>query len=182
MGDGIVRAVFLDRDGVLAEPVVVAGKPFAPESVDQLRILKQARILLERLKELGFLLIVVTNQPDVARGTLSGAELDRMHETLADALPVDEILDCRHDDGDRCECRKPKPGMLLEAARKHGIDLRASFVIGDRWKDVEAGTSAGCRTVEIDWGYRERRPSTEPDAVVSSLAEAVEWIIEQTIE
>jgi len=182
MGDGGIRAVFLDRDGVLTDPVVVAGKPLAPESVAQLWIRPEARPLLERLKEHGFLLIVVTNQPDVARGTLSETELDRMHGELAKVLPVDEIIACCHDDSDFCECRKPKPGMLLQAAQKHGIDLRASILVGDRWKDIDAGAAAGCRTILIDRGYHEQGPTREPDAVVNSLVEAVEWILTETNE
>jgi len=182
MGIGDMKAVFLDRDGVLTEPVVVAGKPYAPETIAQIRLYPEAPLLLGRLKELGFLLIVVTNQPDVARGTLTPTDLAQMHDVLTSSLPLDDILVCCHDDSDRCECRKPKPGMLLEAVRKHRIDLRASFLIGDRWRDVEAGAAAGCRTVEIDRGYRERRPAVGADAQVGSLGEAVEWIIRQMSE
>lgn len=180
MGIGAVRAVFLDRDGVLSQPVVVAGKPFPPESVGQFQIYPEAPFALERLKDHGFLLIVVTNQPDVARGTQTIEHIEAMHDKLAAELPVDEIRVCYHDDGDGCECRKPKPGLLIEAAREQGIDLAESFLIGDRWRDVEAGAAAGCRTVQIDRGYREQAPSREPDARVSSLSEAVEWIIQQT--
>jgi D-glycero-D-manno-heptose 1,7-bisphosphate phosphatase len=182
VGKGVVRAVFLDRDGVITDPVIVAGKPLAPDSVAQLRIIPEARYLLERLRERGFLLVVVTNQPDVARGTLSQAEVDRMHEVLRNALPLDEIVACCHDDSDVCECRKPQPGMLLDAARRHGIELESSFLVGDRWKDIDAGAAAGCHTILIDRGYHEQGPSHEPDAVVDSLGEAVEWILSQTSE
>ena len=94
-------------------------------------------------------------------------------------MPLDEFLVCPHDDRDACDCRKPTPGLLLEAQARHGIDLRRSFLVGDRWRDVDAGRAAGCRTVFLDYGYRERGPSAPPDARVASLAEAVDWIVEQ---
>ena len=92
------------------------------------------------------------------------------------ALPLDEVVVCPHDDADGCACRKPKPGMLVEAAQRRGIDLAASFMVGDRWRDVEAGVRAGCRTVFLDRGYDER--SVQPDVSVSNLGEAAVWILE----
>jgi D-glycero-D-manno-heptose 1,7-bisphosphate phosphatase len=171
------RAVFLDRDGVLNQAIVSDGKPGAPRKIDEFLILPDAASCLEKLKRAGFALIVVTNQPDVARGLLSMAAVDEMHRQLRSALPVDDVLVCIHSEADQCRCRKPLPGLLIEAQRKYGLDLSGSFLIGDRWKDVDAGNAAGCKSVFIDYGYREHAPLTEPSIVVSSLREAVDWIV-----
>ncbi len=177
MGErGLKRAVFLDRDGVLNRAIVRDGKPFSPASLAELEILPEAAACLAELKRLGYLLVVVTNQPEVGRGTLAPGTLEEMHAALRAQLPLDDILCCFHDDAAGCECRKPRPGLLLEAARRYGIDLAGSFLIGDRWRDIEAGAAAGCRTVWIDYGYRERAPGVEADARVESLGEAVWWI------
>lgn len=170
------RAVFLDRDGVLNRAIVRDGKPYSPSSLAELEILPEAAACLAELKRLGFLLIVVTNQPDISRGTMALAALEEMHGALRAQLPLDDVLYCFHDDAAGCECRKPRPGLLLEAARRYGIDLAGSLLIGDRWRDIEAGAAAGCRTVWIDYGYRERGPSVQADAKVASLEEAVGWI------
>lgn len=171
------RAVFLDRDGVLNRAVIRGGKPFPPASVAELEIEPDAPGCLLELKRLGFLLVVVTNQPDVARGRQAAAQVDEIHAALRAALPLDDILVCFHDDDDACACRKPKPGMLLEAARRHGIDLERSYMVGDRWRDIEAGAAAGCRTVWIDGGYRERAPGVRPGYTARSLRDAAEWIV-----
>ena len=173
------RAIFLDRDGVLNEAVVREGKPYPPDSVAGVRIVAGAAAALARLKSLGLPIIVVTNQPDVARGTQKAEAVEAIHERLRRELPVDEFLSCYHDDRDGCGCRKPKPGLIVEGAARHGADPARSFLIGDRWRDIEAGQAAGCRTVWIDLGYRERGPSRAPDARVGSLDEAVEWVVKQ---
>ena len=173
---GVRRAVFLDRDGVINRALVRDGKPYPPTSVDSLEVLPGVAAALQRLKAAGYLLVVVTNQPDVARGTQSRAAVEAIHARLASWLPIDEFRECYHDDGDACACRKPKPGLILDAAHAHGVDLRASVMVGDRWRDVEAGRQAGCLTVFVDYGYAERKPE-EPDVVVGSLAEAAEWIL-----
>jgi D-glycero-D-manno-heptose 1,7-bisphosphate phosphatase len=111
----------------------------------------------------------------VARGTQTLEEVGRINDVLRDALPLDEIVVCPHDDVDRCNCRKPKPGMLVDAARRRGLDLSASFMVGDRWRDVEAGRRAGCRTILVDRGYDQ--PSAQPDVTVSDLGEAAAWIL-----
>jgi D-glycero-D-manno-heptose 1,7-bisphosphate phosphatase len=173
-----LSAVFLDRDGVLNEAIVRDGKPYPPASAAELKIIPDAAASLARLKASGLPLIVVTNQPDVARGTQTMAAIDEINDLLRRALPIDDFLTCAHDDRDQCACRKPKPGLILEGAARHGADPARSFMVGDRWRDIEAGKSAGCRTIWIDRGYRERRPEA-PDARVGSLAEAVEWILGQ---
>jgi D-glycero-D-manno-heptose 1,7-bisphosphate phosphatase len=135
---------------------------------------------LTALKQAGFLLIVVTNQPDVARGTTQKEVVEAINSSLASKLPIDEFFTCFHDNVDDCECRKPKPGALLAAAEKHGIDLAASFMVGDRWRDIEAGYRAGCQTLFIDYGYDEKQPD-QFDFKVSSLLEAATEIL-KTLE
>jgi D-sedoheptulose 7-phosphate isomerase len=176
------RAVFLDRDGVINRAFVRDGKPFPPPTQQELEVLPGVPEALHELKSHGYELLVVTNQPDVGRGKQSREALDAMHRALRASLPLDDILVCCHTDQDKCDCRKPLPGMLLEAARKHNIDLASSFMVGDRWRDVDAGYNAGCRTILIDYGYSERPPDREPDLRVSSLREAADWIIRSTPE
>ncbi|HXP39114.1 MAG TPA: HAD-IIIA family hydrolase, partial [Candidatus Acidoferrales bacterium] len=174
------RAVFLDRDGVINRAFVRDGKPFPPPTPQELEILPGVAEALRELKANGFKLLLVTNQPDVGRGKLSVQTLDAMHEDLRAHLPLDDILVCCHTDQDKCDCRKPMPGMIIAAARKHNIDLAASFMVGDRWRDVDAGYNAGCKTILIDYGYSERPPDHEPDLRVGSLREAADWIIRAT--
>ena len=170
-------AVFLDRDGVLNEALVRDGKPYPPATVADTKLIPDAAPALARLKALGLPLIVVTNQPDVSRGTQEISAIEAINDHLRRALPLDDFLTCTHDDRDNCACRKPKPGLILEGAARHHADPARSFMIGDRWRDIEAGKNAGCRTIWIDRGYRERAPEA-PDARVASLSEAVEWILE----
>lgn len=170
------RAVFLDRDGVINRALERGGVPRPPSSPEELEILPGVPEALARLKSAGFRLVVVTNQPDVARGVLSRESVERIHSVMSSALPIDEFRVCWHDDNDRCGCRKPKPGMLLDAAREADLDLRSSYMVGDRWRDMEAGESAGCITVFVDAGYQERRPPGF-SARVRSLAEGADWIL-----
>lgn len=169
--------VFLDRDGVLNEPVVRNGRPYPPASVDDVVFCAGAEAAIRELRAAGFVLVVVTNQPDVARGTTSRATVDAINDRLQSCLDLDDVLVCAHDDADGCACRKPKPGLIAEGARKHGIDLARSYLIGDRWRDVEAGAAAGCRTALVDRGYTERPSAVRPDARVTSVLEAARWII-----
>ncbi len=173
------RAVFLDRDGVLNEAPVRDGTPFPPATPAELQILPGTAESLARLKEREFLLLVVTNQPDVARGSQKREVVEEICRRLRVELPLDDIFTCYHDDGDACDCRKPLPGLMIRAAQQYGIDLSRSFLTGDRWRDIDAGARAGCRTVWIDRGYAERSPSSTPDARVNSLPEAVDWILRQ---
>jgi D-glycero-D-manno-heptose 1,7-bisphosphate phosphatase len=172
----VTRAVFLDRDGVINAAVVRDGKPYPPASVSVMAILPGVPEALARLRAAGFTLVVVTNQPDVARGTQTRAAVEAIHAKLRAELHLDAIYACWHDDADACSCRKPKPGMLVTAATDLGIDLGASFMVGDRWRDVDAGIAAGCRTVFIDRDYRERKP--ESAIHVADLPEAATWILE----
>jgi D-glycero-D-manno-heptose 1,7-bisphosphate phosphatase len=169
-------AVFLDRDGVLNEAVVRDGRPYPPASADAVRLLPGVREACAQLADAGLRLIVVTNQPDIARGTLDPEELEAIHERLRQTLPLDEVVVCPHDDADGCACRKPRPGMILQAARRWGVDLTHSVTVGDRWRDVAAGRAAGTRTVHVDRHYAEPAPE-DPDLTVSELEESVPWII-----
>lgn len=177
--DAVNRAVFLDRDGVLNRAVLRGGRSYPPASLDELEILPGVAEALAELKQRGFLLLVVTNQPDVARGSQTREGVETLHRALGQALPVDGFFACYHDDGDGCACRKPLPGLLLDAASLHEIDLARSFLVGDRWRDMDAGSSAGCVTVLVDYGYQERDPAQEPRARVKSLREAADWILRQ---
>ena len=168
----VKRAVFLDRDGVLTEAVIRDGMPYASQVV-----YPEAAGALAKLHDAGFALVVVTNQPDVARGTLRREDVDAFHAELRTQLPLDAVYACFHDDADHCACRKPAPGMLLDGARDLGIDLSRSFMVGDRWRDVDAGAAAGCRTIFVDREYAERRPTTF-DARVTSITQAATWILE----
>jgi D-glycero-D-manno-heptose 1,7-bisphosphate phosphatase len=170
-------AVFLDRDGVLNEAIVRHGKPYPPRDLSELVITQGARAALEVLKREGFLLIVVTNQPDVARGKANRADVDNINAQLAATMPLDAVEVCEHDDKEQCDCRKPKPGMILRAREKFGVDLARSFMVGDRWRDIEAGRRAGCRTILIGDGYGESFPCA-PTIKVASLPGAAAWIIQ----
>jgi len=175
-GHGTKAAVFLDRDGVLNRAVVRDGLPHPPDSIESLELLPGVREACATLRRAGFLLIVVTNQPDIARGTRTWEDVQAVNRRLSELLPLDEIRVCPHDDRDQCDCRKPAPGLLVTAARERGIDLRRSVMVGDRWRDVESGERAGCWTVFVDHGYSEIRPE-RPDLTVHSLGEAVPWIL-----
>ncbi len=171
------RAVFLDRDGVINEPVVREGKPYPPATLAEFRLLPGVVEACYRLKSAGFLLVVATNQPDIGRGTQTREAVDAMHEFMCRKLPIDHVEMCTHPGrGSVCACRKPAPGMLLHAAELLGIDLARSFMVGDRWRDIDCGAAAGCRTVFIDWGYDEELRAV-PDAIVHSLEEAAAHIL-----
>ncbi|MGE3622607.1 MAG: D-glycero-alpha-D-manno-heptose-1,7-bisphosphate 7-phosphatase [Bdellovibrionales bacterium] len=169
------KAVFLDRDGVLNRAIVKNGKPYAPRSLEDF-ILNPDMDQLIRLKNLGYRLIVVTNQPDVANGFITRQFVEALHARLRQAFPFDDILACLHGSKDGCECRKPKPGMLYRAREAFNICLANSYMIGDRWSDVMAGQAAGCATVFLDYGYKECAPEISPDYICRSLAAAIEWI------
>jgi len=170
------RAVFLDRDGVLNRSVVRAGRPYAPTSLEEFELLPGVLEALTNLRTAGFVLVVVTNQPDLATGRIRPEVAEAIHQKLRALLPIDDIKVCGHVDEDDCSCRKPRPGMLLEAARDWSIDLYRSFIVGDRWRDVAAGKAAGCKTIFVDYGYAEEL-ADRPDFVVTSLPEAVKIIL-----
>ena len=173
-----VRAVFLDRDGVINRTLEHDGFPYAPTSLSEFEIYPEVPEACRRLKQAGFLLVVATNQPDVGRGTLKQEVVETIHAEMCRRLPLDRVEVCYHPGRglSHCDCRKPKPGMLLRAARELGIDLAQSWMVGDRWRDVDCGRAAGCRTVFIDRGYAEELKH-QPDFRVKNLLEAAGIIL-----
>ncbi len=172
----VTRAVFLDRDGVINANIERDGHPVAPTKLDEFWMLPGTDDAVRRLREAGYLIVVFTNQPDISTGRTPRATLEAMHDIIRSQLAVDDIKICIHTDADNCTCRKPKPGMILEAAAQRGIDLTRSVVVGDRWRDIAAGTAAGCLTIFIDYGYQQDGPH-QPDKVVRSLSEAADIIL-----
>jgi len=174
------RAVFIDRDGVINRATVKDGRPYPPMSLEEFELLPGVTEATKALSQAAFKLVVVTNQPDVATGIQKRSVVETMHQTIRKSLPLDSIKVCYHVDDNGCHCRKPLPGMLLDAASELSLDLSKSFMIGDRWRDVEAGKAAGCKTILVESAYSEKS-AQNPDAVVSSLLEASQLILAQSI-
>jgi transaldolase len=179
VASGPRRAVFVDRDGVLNETTVVNGVPQPPRGPEDLRISPGAVEACRLMHDANFLLVGITNQPEIARGSLTADAVDATNEAVRRRVGLDAIFTCPHDDSDRCDCRKPQPGLLLRAARMLDIDLSQSVMVGDRWRDVEAGRRAGCATILVGAGYDEAR-DVQANAVVGDLAEAVPYILRMT--
>ncbi len=170
------QAVFLDRDGVINRTFVRNGKPFPPRAIADFELLPGVREGIANLKAAGFCVVVVTNQPDVATGKVARQIVEAMHQQILDTLGVDAVKVCYHVDQDLCVCRKPKPGMLLEAAKEWFIDLARSYMVGDRWRDIEAGQAAGCRTILVGQGYPGEK-LVQGEHHVASLLEASQVIL-----
>jgi D-glycero-D-manno-heptose 1,7-bisphosphate phosphatase len=168
MGTG-VPAVFLDRDGVLVVPEFRDGRSYAPRDLASYAFYPDAAAAVAALKSAGFLTVVVTNQPDIGAGLIAAETVEEMHRRLLEAMPLDAIRVCPHTREDRCDCRKPAPGLLLKAAEEFGIDLGRSYMVGDRASDVEAGKAAGCRTIFIDLGYTAELRPHDPDWTIGSI-------------
>jgi D-glycero-D-manno-heptose 1,7-bisphosphate phosphatase len=177
---GLRPAVFLDRDGVIVIPEFRDRRSFAPRRLEDFKLYPDAAASLQRLKQAGFLLAVITNQPDVGNGLITRSEAEAMHDIMRRQLPIDAIKACYHRQDEHCDCRKPKPGMILEAAKEPAVRLERSFMVGDRGSDVAAGRAAGCATVFIDLGYAEPAPD-HPDFVVTSIREAADVIIQTAL-
>jgi D-glycero-D-manno-heptose 1,7-bisphosphate phosphatase len=174
----MIRAVFLDRDGVINRPLERKGLPYPPAGPGEFEIYPEVPEACRRLQQAGFLLVVATNQPDVGRGTLKPEVVEAIHAEMCRQLPLDRVEVCYHPGQglSDCDCRKPKPGMLLRAARELGIELAQSWMVGDRWRDVDCGHAAGCRTIFIDRDYAEALKQP-PDFRVKNLREAAEIIL-----
>jgi len=171
----VSKAIFLDRDGVVNKSVVKDGKPYPPASIKDLEIIDGVKEGIEKLKKNGFKIFIVTNQPDVARGNTLPGNVQAINTFLERELSINGVYCCLHDDMDDCECRKPKPGMILEAAKTWNIDLSRSFMIGDRWRDIEAGKRAGVTSILIDYNYDEKKVAA--DFECSNFSEAVYFIL-----
>jgi len=176
-----LRAVFLDRDGVLTVPEFRDGRSFAPRRLEDFCLYDDAADATRQMKKAGYCLVVVTNQPDVGHRRIAVSIVEEMHRRLAAALPVDAIEACYHTQAEGCDCRKPQPGMLLRATARLGIDCTRSFMIGDRASDVEAGRRVGCRTIFIDRGYIDEH-AERADFVVASLAAATPILLRPPAE
>lgn len=171
------RAVFLDRDGVINASIVREGKPYPPWSVEQFELLPGVAEACRSLRGAGFALVVATNQPDVGRGALAQETVEEMHRIMCEQLPIDQVEVCYEPGGQQpSEFRKPKPGMLLKAAKELNLDLMQSFMVGDRWRDIDCGHSAGCKTIFIDRGYDEALKQ-KPDFTVADLPGAAKIIL-----
>jgi D-glycero-D-manno-heptose 1,7-bisphosphate phosphatase len=175
------QAVFLDRDGVINRALERDCKPYPPRNLKEFEILPEVPAACAKLKQAGFLLVVVTNQPDVGRGTLKQEIVETIHAEMCRQLPIDRVEVCYHSGQGQsdCDCRKPKPGMLLRAARELGIDLAQSWMVGDRWRDIDCGHAAGCRTIFIDRGYAEELRQ-KPHFSAGNLAESADIILRES--
>ena len=170
----LTKAIFLDRDGVLNKPKIINGRPFAPTKFEDFKVYAEAAEVLNNFKKNFYKIIVVTNQKDVGKGIINMDVLDRMHKSLLELLPIDEIKVCIC--VDECECYKPNPGMLLEAKNKWNLHLKECYIIGDSWRDIGAGYNAGCKTILIDRKYQMPMPY-KPDIIVNSLKEAEKKVL-----
>jgi D-glycero-D-manno-heptose 1,7-bisphosphate phosphatase len=172
-------AVFLDRDGVVNAAIMRDARPYPPQSMDEVEILPGVVEAVRTFRKAGLATVVVTNQPDIARGAADARCVSAINECIAEQTGIEHFFVCPHDDEDGCECRKPRPGMILNAADVLGLDLTRSVMVGDRWRDIAAGIAAGVSTVFIDRDYDERVPP-RPTLVVSDLPDAVPWILHHT--
>ena len=173
-------AVFLDRDGVINRVIVRNGRPYPPAHVDEFELYEDVPNVCAQLKAANYLLVVITNQPDVGRGTQSREAVEAMNLKMQSVLPLLDRVDvCYHGGehhGQACDCRKPRPGMILRAATELNIDLKRSYVIGDRWRDIDCAHAAGCRAILIQRGYTETLRN-EPDLRVTSFNQAVDAVL-----
>jgi D-glycero-D-manno-heptose 1,7-bisphosphate phosphatase len=176
LSDVLQKTIFLDRDGVINQPQIINGKSYAPKTFKDFKLLSRVEEALFDLKKAGFWLFVVTNQPDVGKGIHQQSDIEAMHNFLLTHLPIDDIFTCYHTDEDQCLCRKPLPGLLMQAQKIYPVDFQNSFMIGDRWKDIDAGRAVGCKTLFIDYGYNEKQPCNM-DYKVKSLLEAKNIIL-----
>lgn len=172
-----IAAVFLDRDGILNRPIVRDGRPYPPASLDEVEILPGVVHSLQQLASAGYLLIGVTNQPDVVRAAQTREAVEAINSHILSELPVTEIFTCFHDNQDNCLCRKPKPGLILQGANKYGVDLMKSWMVGDRWKDISAGQAVGLRTVFVNYNYNETYSGPFADFIIEDLTSLAEIIL-----
>lgn len=172
------RAAFLDRDGVINKAFVFNGIPRPPMNLQEVKILPGVREAINLFKKNNFEVVVVTNQPDVARGKQSLKAIQKINQLLQEELEIQYFYVCFHDDLDQCECRKPKPGLLIRAASDLNLDLQRSYMVGDRWKDIAAGQAVQSKCFFINNGYVEKSPDL-PFTEVFSLIEAARIVIEE---
>tara|TARA_Y100000996_G_C22342075_1_gene569100 strand:+ start:206 stop:739 length:534 start_codon:yes stop_codon:yes gene_type:complete len=152
------KAFFFDRDGILNKVILKKNKPYSPRYPKQ--VVKNYEILklIKLLKKKKFKKIIITNQPDIKTGKLTKHSLRTINNDIKLFFSIDDIFVCTHNKFDKCHCRKPKIGMIKLAEKKWNLDLKKSYLIGDRWKDIDAGNKAGCKTIYIDYNYDEKKP------------------------
>ena len=167
------RCVFLDRDGIINEALAIEGKPYPPNNVREIKIVDGVDELLKYLKSKGFITVVITNQPDVGNRLQDKKIVEKINSYLMDSLLIDDLFSCYHTAKDKCLCRKPKTKLFELAKEKYNIDFSQSWVIGDRWKDVEAGKNIGAKTIFVDYQYREKQPK-EPDFTIKQVSEIID--------
>ena len=155
------KAVFLDRDGILNESIIKQGKPYPPQNLEEVVIHDEVKRGIRLLKNEGLLLIMITNQPDIARNKTTEKNVNSINNFVKQILNLDDVFMCVHDDKDNCNCRKPKPGMIIEAKKKWNIELSGSFLVGDRWKDISAGIKMNLITFLLDLGYNEKKVNAD---------------------
>ena len=166
------RAIFLDRDGVLIKALRYKKKPYSIRKFKDIKILKNAQESLSLVRE-KFLLIMITNQPDVSRKKIKKKTVIRINKFLKKKLGLHDVYVCYHDSMNLCECRKPKPGMILKAQKKWKINLRRSYLIGDRNIDIQAGVSVGCKNFFINYNYNEDLPKKKNCIYIKTLSEDI---------
>lgn len=164
------KAVFLDRDGIINRAIIEKGKPYPPLRISKVYSIEGIKEVIEKIHEKGYLAIVVTNQPDVANHLVDKRTVDKINEYLKSIVKFDDVFTCYHNEKDNCDCRKPKVGLFIKAKGLYQIDFSKSFVVGDRWKDIEAGKNIGCKTIFVDYGYNEKRPKN-PSYVIKNVTE-----------
>jgi len=169
------KAIFLDRDGVLNKAIVKNRKPYPPSSIEELEILPGVYEGIQLLKNSGFKLIVITNQPDVARGSSTKEIVEEINNAIIKQLKVDEVICCFHDDSENCDCRKPQPGMIYQAVNKWNIDLSLSYLVGDRWRDIQTAKNIGLNSILINYDYDEKKINA--DFECNNLEEAANFIL-----
>jgi len=169
------KAVFLDRDGVINHVVFhkEVNKPSSPWNIEEFKLIKGIYKPLMKLKKMGFLLFIISNQPDINRGRIKNGTTEKINKIIYEKFPIEDIMICPHDDKDNCVCRKPKPGMIEIIAKKYNINIKESFLIGDGWKDIEAGKKAGLTTILIDKDYNR---DAKADYRVKNLEKSFEII------
>lgn len=147
------RAIFLDRDGVINKASFVNGKHRSPMLAGEVELYEDAKSSINKLRKLGFLIFVMTNQPEISRGNLRLEESDAINGVIQKEIEPEEIIVCPHDDSDRCCCRKPLPGMITDLISRYKLNPDTCYLIGDRANDIEAGQAAGVKSIQIDRGY-----------------------------
>ena len=170
------KAIFFDRDGVLIQAPVIDGKPKSIENVSDIIFIVEESLII-KLRDLGFYLIAITNQPDISRKKIKPEFVEKINNLIKTKYYLDDFYVCPHSDQDNCECRKPKNGLILDAAKDYNLDLSSCFMIGDRWRDIAAAEISGCKSIYIDYSYNEQKPYKQ-DYTVKCPSSAIKKILE----